>query len=302
MSFKKVTIVILPDGSRKVKQIKIPKVLIRTFLFLCVSVVVLLAWSFNDYYTLKTQIPERVQLLKENREQRAHLAAFANKIDKINSKMVELIEFDNKLKIMANLEPGEDNTKFLGIGGPDPTLMDSEYTIEKAHKKLVRLTHQSLDNLDTAISVEYQEKNELYEFLDGQKSQFACTPSIKPAKGWVNNGFGMRKSPFTDEMEFHEGIDISASKGTPVIAPGDGVVTFVGRSPSFGNYITITHGYGFKTRYGHLSKTLVKKGQSVKRREKIGLIGNTGRSTGPHLHYEVHVQNIPVDPMKYILN
>ena len=134
--------------------------------------------------------------MEENRKQQAQLAALAHKIDKINGKMVELIEFDNKLKVMADLEPGEDNTRFLGIGGSDPALMDAEYTVEKGLKKLVSLYHQSLDNIDTAISVETIEKEELYEFMVSQKSMLSCTPSIWPVKGWVNNGFGWRKSPF----------------------------------------------------------------------------------------------------------
>jgi len=302
VALKKVTIVILPDGVRTVRQLKIPKIFLRFFLLFCLMVTGVLAWTFTDYYQIKTKVPQRAQLLEENSKQRVQLASLANKIDKINSKMVELIEFDNKLKVMADLDPGEDNTQFLGVGGPDSTLADAEYSIEKAHKKLVRLMHQSLDNLDTAMSVQTQEKTELFAFLESQKSMLACTPYIWPVKGWVSDGFGYRKSPFTDKKEFHKGLDISARKGSPVIAPGDGVVSAAGKNYSFGNYITISHGYGFKTRYGHLSKILVKKGQAVKRSETIALVGNTGRSTGPHLHYEVHREGIQVNPRRYIVN
>ena len=302
MSFKKVTIVILPDGVNTVKQIKVPKIFFGFFLLLFISTTAFLGWIFNDYYKIKSQVPQNAQLLKENRQQRAQLAALANKIDKINSKMVELKKFDNKLKVMVNLEPGDDNTPFLGVGGSDPTLMDPEYTVEKAHQKLVRLMHQSLDNLDTEISVQTQEKTELYDFLENQKSMFACTPSIWPAKGWVSSKFGYRKSPFTNEREFHSGLDISAKTGSPVIAPADGIVASTGKTYGFGNLLTISHGYGLKTRYGHLSKILVKAGQAVKRGDTVALIGNTGRSTGPHLHYEVHVEGVPVNPSRYILN
>ena len=302
MSLKKVTIVVLPDGVHSVKQIKIPKLFlgfVLVFLFVATG---FLVWGSIDYYKIKSQVPEQARLIEENRQKEAQLVALTNKIDIINSKMVELIEFDNKLKVMADLEPGVDNTQFLGVGGPDSALIDSDYSVENAHKKLVRLMHQSLDNLDTAISVETEEKNELFKFLENQKSILACTPSIWPAKGWPNDGFGYRKSPFTGKKEFHQGLDISARKGTPVIAPADGYISFVGKSNSFGNYITISHGYGFKTRYGHLSKTLVTKGQAVKRGEEIALIGSTGRSTGPHLHYEVHRNNVPVNPRVYILD
>ncbi|MDB9823301.1 M23 family metallopeptidase [Deltaproteobacteria bacterium] len=302
MAFKKVTILFLPDGIRTVRQFKIPKVLIRVFFFFLLSAVGLLSWASVDYYNIRKLVPERDELLLENKQQEAQLTALADKIDQINNKMVELKEFDNKLKVMVNLEPGEDNTQFLGIGGSDPTLTDPEYSIEKAHQKLVRLMHQSLDNLDTEIVVQSQEKAELYEFLENQKSMFSCTPSIWPTKGWVSSTFGHRTSPFTNENEFHNGLDVSARIGSAVIAPSDGVVSSVGNTYGFGTIITINHGYGLKTRYAHLSKVLVKKGQSVKRGEKIALVGNTGRSTGPHLHYEVHLKSVPVNPMNYILN
>jgi murein DD-endopeptidase MepM/ murein hydrolase activator NlpD len=102
--------------------------------------------------------------------------------------------------------------------------------------------------------------------------------------------------------EFHNGLDISARIGTPIIVPSDGVVASIGTSYGFGKLLTINHGYGYKTRYAHLSKFLVKKGEYVKRGQKIALMGNTGRSTGPHLHYEVHLKGVPVDPHQYILN
>ncbi|MFC1533442.1 M23 family metallopeptidase [Thermodesulfobacteriota bacterium] len=302
MALKKITIVFLPDGIRTVRQLKIPRVLIRFFFLFLLSAVALLTWASINYYNLRNQVPEHAQLLRENRDQRVQLAALAHKIDQINSKMVELKKFDNKLKMMVNLEPGEDDTQFLGIGGSDPTLMNPEYTIEKAHKKLVRLMHQSLDNLDTEISLQTQEKAGLFEFLESQKSMFACTPSIWPAKGSISSKFGYRISPFTNQKEFHNGLDIQARMESAIIAPADGVVSSTGRTYGFGNILDISHGYGLKTRYGHLKKILVKKGQSVKRGQKIALMGNTGRTTGVHLHYEVHLKGVPLNPKRYILN
>jgi murein DD-endopeptidase MepM/ murein hydrolase activator NlpD len=143
---------------------------------------------------------------------------------------------------------------------------------------------------------------ELYKFLEEKKSMFACTPSIWPVKGWVSSKFGYRISPFTNEREFHEGLDISVRTGTRIVAPADGVVSSIGKTYGFGTILTINHGYNLRTRYAHLSKVLVKKGQSVKRGEKIALVGSTGRSTGPHLHYEVVLSGVPVDPLNYILN
>ena len=302
MAVKKITIVFLPEGSRTVRQFKIPRLLVKFFFLFLICAAGLISWAFLDYYNLKKELPERVRLQDENNQQRVQLAALASKIDRINSKLVELKKFDNKLKIMINLEPGDDNTQFLGIGGSDPSLMDPEYSVKKAHQKLVSLMHQSLDNLDEEISVQTQEKSEIYQFLESQKSMWACTPSIWPTKGWISSRFGYRLSPFTNEKEFHNGLDIVARIGSPIIAPADGVVSSVGKTYGFGLTCAVNHGYGLKTIYAHLSKILVKKGQSITRGETIALMGNSGRSTGPHLHYEVHLQGIPVNPERYILN
>ena len=302
MVLKKITIMFLPDGGRAVRQFKIPKLLVHLFLLFSLSALVFLTWAFIEYFDLKREFPERMKLVQENEQKAAQLASLTDKIDQINTKMVELKKFDNKLKVMVDLEPGDDDTQFLGIGGPDSTLIDSNNVIEDAHKRLTRLMHQSLDNLEDEIAVQIREKAQLYEFLEGQKSMLACTPSIWPAQGWATSGFGYRISPFTNQKEFHEGLDISARIGTEVIAPADGVVFEIGKTYGFGNLLIISHGYGIKTIYGHLSKTLVKKGQSIKRGDKIALIGNTGRTTGPHLHYEIQLNGVPVNPQNYILN
>ena len=302
MVLKKITIMFLPDGGRTVRQFKIPKVLFHFFLLFSLSSLILLTWAFIEYCNIKSDFPGRMKLIQKNAQQASQLAALTDKIDQINTKVVELKEFDNKLRVMVDLEPGDDSTQFLGMGGPDSTLIDSNNVIEGAHKRLTRLMHQSLDNLEDEIAVQTQEKTQLYEFLEGQKSMLACTPSIWPAQGWATSGFGNRISPFTNRKEFHEGLDISARTGTEVISPADGVVSETGKTYGFGNLLIISHGYGIKTIYGHLSKALVKKGQSVKRGDKIALVGNTGRTTGPHLHYEIQLNGVPVNPQNYILN
>ncbi len=291
-----------PDRARTVRQLKIPKALIYFLSLFSLSGVVFISVLLVDYYNLREQIPDHMRLIEENMQQEAQLTALVDKIGQIKSKLVELKEFDNRLKVMVNIEPGEDNAQFLGIGGSDLSLADSEYSVEKAHRKLVRLMHQSLDNLDSEIEIQTREKMDLYKFLEEKKSMFACTPSIWPVKGWVSSKFGYRISPFTNEKEFHEGLDISARSGTEIVAPADGVVSAIGETYGFGTILTINHGYNLRTRYAHLSKVLVKRGQSIKRGDKIALVGSTGRSTGPHLHYEVELSGVPVDPLNYILN
>ena len=122
-----------------------------------------------------------------------------------------------------------------------------------------------------------------------------------PARGWVTSDFGIRLDPYTAERVMHKGLDIANSFGAPVMAPADGVVIFAGTEGGYGKVVVIDHGYGVKTRFGHLSKLEVKTGDRVKRGQVVGAVGNTGRSTGPHLHYEVRVNGIPENPRKFIL-
>ena len=302
MAAKKLTIVFLPDASNKVRQLKIPKFLLFFLFLVFLSAALTLAWGVWDYRGIKAKISRLAQLEEENSQQRIQLVALTQKIDQISGKLIELRKFDKKLKTMVNLETTEDNTQFLGIGGSDPSLLDLDYTLEEAHQKLVRLMHQSLDNLNTEISIQKNEKAELCKYLENQKTMLASTPSIRPTRGWLSSGFGNRISPFTNEKEFHKGIDLSTRMNTPIVAPADGVVSSSGRDHAMGKMLTINHSYGLKTRYGHLSKILVKKGQYVKRGQEIALVGDSGRTTGPHLHYEVYLNGLPVNPLRYILN
>ncbi len=142
---------------------------------------------------------------------------------------------------------------------------------------------------------------ELYQIQKDRLIYVASTPSVWPVKGWVTSDFGVRRSPFSLSRDFHPGLDIAAQWGTPIIAAADGVVTYAGYRGGLGRTVIIDHGFGLTTRYGHTSRLLVHEGQKIRRGMKIALVGNTGHSTGPHLHYEVHVDGVPVDPMKYII-
>ncbi len=302
MDFKTITIVFVPDGAGRTKQFKVPKLLfvgVATLSFFVLTFFGGLAW---DYHAIKSNMPGLDNLKRESNEQKRHLTGLVSRIDQISSRLMALKEFDQRLRIMLELDPGADQDSFLGIGGSDPTMTDSDYSMERAHQKLVRLMYQSLSNLDSEVTIRANEKAELYKFFENQKSLLAHTPSIYPARGWLSSRFGYRISPFTNKREFHEGLDISAKIKTPIIAPADGVVSSMGWDYGYGRVLHLRHGYGMKTVYAHLSKTLVKKGQYVKRGQKIALMGNSGRSTGPHLHYEVHVNGIPVNPLRYILD
>jgi len=292
----------LSEGARKVRQIKVPKCLLTFFLVAVLGISAVLTWMVRDYAAVRQEVPELSRLKKENRQQRIQLLALSQQIDQINAKMHELRQFDSKLKVMVNMESGDEKGQFLGMGGSDASVFDPDVVEEKAHRNLVRLMHQSLETLDEEVAICTREKKELYKYLENQKAMLRCTPSIWPTNGWVSSGFGTRVSPFTNQKEFHQGIDICTRRETPIVAPADGMVAAVGSNHGYGKILTIKHGQGLKTRYAHLYKMLVKKGEYVKRGQTIALVGNTGRTTGPHLHYEVHLNGVPIDPRRYILN
>lgn len=174
---------------------------------------------------------------------------------------------------------------------PDDLLLRREY--EQLDERF------SLINKD-ALFLE-QMLQDQYELLADQKSFLAALPTRKPVLGYFTNGFGIRRSPFGGRIKMHEGLDIANRPGTVIRAPADGIVAFADTKAGYGQTVILDHGYGLETWYGHTRKMLVRKGQKIRRGEAIAQLGSSGRSTGPHLHYEVRVHGTPVDPLSYIL-
>jgi len=174
---------------------------------------------------------------------------------------------------------------------------DSHYILPKLYELERRLKHISRTTSRDELSL-----HNLYEIVQDQHLLLRSTPSIMPARGWVSSRFGFRRDPFTGLRRMHAGLDIATFKGAPIYAPADGTVTYTGYKPGYGKIIIINHGYGVITRYGHISKHVVRMKDEVKRGDIIALVGSTGRSTNSHLHYEVRINEIPVDPQNFILD
>jgi len=164
------------------------------------------------------------------------------------------------------------------------------------------LAPSALAAIDRNLTSLATRSEELQAFYRDQSLLLASTPSIWPVRGYLSAGFGNCLDPFTGQRDFHSGIDISTPTGTRIFAPADGVVLSAESSGGYGNSLVIDHAYGVVTRYGHLEGFAVKPGQTVRRGELIGYVGNTGRSTGPHLHYEVWVRDQAQNPIHYILD
>ena len=255
---------------------------------------------------LQTRAVHLTNELGEIQSQRQQIQEFAGEINSLKGHLLTLNNFEKKIRIIANIEKTDDSNNIFGVGGSMPEDLDARLPLMEKHNSLMRDMHEQIDELNRASIHQKGEFESLLKSLEDQQNLLASTPAIRPIsrreKSWVTSSFGFRRSPFTGQREFHQGFDISTRKGTPILVTAEGVVTFAGKKGLLGNTIIIDHGHGMVTRYGHCSKFLKKRGEKVKRWEPIALVGNTGRSTGPHVHYEVRLNGIPVNPYKYILN
>jgi murein DD-endopeptidase MepM/ murein hydrolase activator NlpD len=262
-----------------------------------------LGYLITDYYGVKKMVVELERLRMEARQQQQQLVTFAKSIDDLQGEMTRLRQFDMKLRVMADLDGVVYPEQIMGVGGENPEPFNPlEAELSFQDPTIINSMTKGLDRLRTEFSIQERSFQELVEYLEDQKSLLASTPSIWPVKGWLTSGFGYRTSPFTGRREMHKGLDVATRTGTPIIAPADGIVVFSGREGGFGKMLSIDHGYGIVSKYGHCSTIEAKLGQKVKRGDIVARVGNTGRSTGPHLHYEVAVNGVSVNPIRYILN
>lgn len=189
--------------------------------------------------------------------------------------------------------------------------LERSYLLTKQWSELARRSF-SLSTDYARFDYKYGEIKDVVEGIEGKihaldqhlldkESFLASTPTILPAEGWITSYYGQRISPYLGKLKMHEGLDVGAPPGTPISAPADGIVTFSGEKAGFGKFVQVDHGYGIETIYAHNQSLHVRAGQKVKRGMLLAAVGNTGHSTGPHLHYEVRVNGIAVDPLYYIL-
>ena len=294
---------ILPDETTRVRKYRVPRNMVRGILVVLSVFILGLGYLVTDYYGVKRMVAELDKLRLEARQQQQQLVTFAKSFDDLQGEMTRLRQFDMKLRVMADLDGVVYPEQVMGIGGENPEPFNPlEGELSFQDQTIISSMNKSLGRLKTEVSIQERSFQELVEYLEDQKSLLSSTPSIWPVKGWLTSTFGYRSSPFTGRREMHKGLDIATRSNTPIIAPADGLVVFAGREGGFGNMIIIDHGYGITTRYGHCSSLEGKLGQKVKRGDIIARVGSTGRSTGPHVHYEVAVNGVSVNPARYILN
>lgn len=249
----------------------------------------------TDYFMKKEDSRTQRNLEKGLMLQKIRLQEIDNQLTKKSDNLINLEEFDRKLRLVSGLQESATRIRYVGNNG---NMMNGENGSGFSHYNLLeKLKKLDLDTKLRAISF-----FELGAYLQERKDKLARTPSISPTKGHISSRYGKRVDPFTGKVKSHKGLDFSNRPYTPIYAPADGVVVNTFVNGSFGEFLVIDHGYSIVTRYGHLSKYEVQVGQTVKRGDLIARIGNTGRSTAPHLHYEVLVNDQNVDPEKYMLD
>jgi murein DD-endopeptidase MepM/ murein hydrolase activator NlpD len=296
---KKITFFILGNTGSIIKRTTVSRGVITCLTISIAVCLILFSIVIYDYLNKQEKI---VNQQEEIVNQRKQLKAFAADINSLKSKLVDLKSFEEKIRNVANIEENADQENLFGVGGSIPEDFDTQIPITEKYNSLIREMHEQTQQFNLAAINQKKSFESLFNNLEDQRNLLAATPAIRPTDGWISSKFGYRTSPFTGLREFHQGLDIAARKGAPVLAAADGVVTFAGTKGLMGKLIVIDHGYGMITRYAHIHKMLKKRGDAVKKGDTIALVGNTGRSTGSHLHYEVHLDGIPVNPAKYILN
>ncbi|BBB31741.1 peptidase M23 [Thermotomaculum hydrothermale] len=286
----KYIITIVPADSGKVKKITVST---KGFRFLAVGgafLVIFFLFLFVHfiYTTAQNQqvarLKQEVEILKEVN------AKYQKTADNLEEKLNYFSDKAKKLALLVGADISIDDDP-LGIGG-------SDYVFTPYAEYL----NKDLDSMNERAQKLFEGYEKLSKIYKNKNDVLRKTPSIWPVKGFITDGFGYRIDPFTGKRAFHKGIDISARRGTPVVAPADGIVTMAGKTKGYGNFVVINHQNNLETRYGHLRDIFVKRGQIVKRGDVIGTVGNTGRSTGPHLHFEVRVNGKAVNPRDYIVS
>jgi len=302
MSKKFLSLIIVPHCAQRFKTITLSQKTLKLMGAIGLFGLVALVGFLVDYFAMNVTRAKYKILLSESGQQKRLLTEYEESIRRLRDTVKNFDNYAKKLNVMAGLRSPEVMEE-LGIGGGDTTGIepvdsgsgpsvppDGQTVSLQEARALAQKAEDVGKNLDVLAS-----------YFESQTIKLASTPTIWPTIGWVSSPFTFRDDPFTGRRQFHYGIDIATNFGNPIVATADGIVISLDNDKMGGKNITISHGNAVTTHYLHLSKFLVRSGQKVKRGDVIGLVGKTGKALGPHLHYEVRLNNKPINPYNYIL-
>lgn len=281
MAIKYHTVILVPHARAKLRKWRVSNLQIAVALSAILLLTVASALVLISFFTGGIDNARVDRLRTENDELRQANLSFEQSIAELQSKIGNYESRTRELAIVAgldNLDGTEAGIGGDGTGGADPDFL--EYRANRLAGKLDRVEAK----------------------LEERKRWISSVPSVAPVRGILTSGYGSRRDPITGKRTFHPAIDIAAPPGREVRAPADGIVTRAGRIGGLGNAVYLSHGFGITTRFGHMARLTVKPGQRVERGDVLGYVGSTGRSTGYHLHYEVHVDGHAINPLGYILD
>jgi len=280
---RKFTVIVVSHDASKKHSFTITSRLLKTTLFsLCFVIAGLSTFGF-----IRWQVNHRIQQRQ------------ATRIAELESSLKDLYQIDTQIRTLLGVTQRTSEDLEQGVGGR--TLMEPTDSLEGT-PPLMPAKNLTIEPLESQIDLQEKSFAELLTYAQQKNNELAAIPTIWPVKGWISSGFAWRNNPFTGKREFHEGMDIVNALGVPILAPADGRVVTAKKDPGFGLVLKIEHGYGYETIYGHLLKFAVIKGEWVTRGQIIAYLGNTGMSTGPHLHYEIHKNGKATNPWWYLLD
>ncbi len=295
MPARRFKLIFLPEGTAKKHELNISRK--HIIIFLGVAVLAFFIFSGGAAYVLNSWFNAKkiAALTYKNSKLEKQVKATREKLEALSDGITRLAQSNGELRAYAHLPILDADLLKVGIGGALPAPISDSTGAEDLLAKIGLMERQ--------IGLQENSLTEVKTQLDAQADLLNSIPSIRPLSGGAySSGFGRRRDPFTGRIEPHYGVDFNGPTGLPVYAAADGIVIHAEREPAYGNIIVIDHGHGYKTLYAHLSRISVQRGERVERGETIGALGNTGRSTGSHLHYEVIYQNRNLDPLDFMFD
>jgi len=295
---------VVPHGDGTSRSVSISWTVLKLVGGVATIIVAFMAAATFGVVSRSVDVAHAERLERENRALAEEVVRLGARVGGLSDTLAVISRRDEQVRLVAGLEPLDPEVRRAGIGGPegnweerDRLLAGGGVTGREALR--VRVNLDALIRRANLLSSSFREAA---DSLNSHVQRLSATPSIMPTEGFLSSNFtNIRYHPILNENRPHEGLDITAPYGTPIIAPSAGRITRVGWENGYGLTVEVTHGYGIVTRYAHMSRTGVALGQTVRRGDRLGFVGSTGLSTGPHLHYEVIVEGRPTDPLRFIM-
>ncbi|KPU28356.1 hypothetical protein TR13x_00120 [Caloranaerobacter sp. TR13] len=295
------SLLIVPH-SNNIKQLKIATWVPKFLILLIIIILSTTGFLFYAYRELKNEYLAKLDELDYvndvNLRQKAEIETLRQKTAEIQEKLDAISTFQETIKNMVGLKENKKEKKAINSSRSGNPFLKDKLILEELDNSIT----VQMDDLSTLLDNSKEELSKLIVDVEKRLKYLDAKPNLMPTEGRITSDYGYRRNPFGRGREFHKGLDIANRSGTKIKAAGSGVVTFAGYYGGYGKVIIISHGYGYQSIYGHNKKLFVKVGQHVKKGEVIAEMGNTGRSTGPHVHFEIRYYGKPVNPKNIINN